>query len=200
MNCHPCRRTEKHGGTRFEKCHLCRRTRVTDAPERNCYRCSRLHTGFAPCVREATVTRADDVAIENAAETSRDRFLDEKIVRREGWPRLSAGDLSSNLFRESIARMCKAERSVHRASARASARVGGDSTGPTVRDADSQGAPTGAVPVRGTRGSSRRTTAITELDERSAGVPDAPRSGASWAGTRSLLGGSRPHREWGRGA
>ena len=44
MNCHPCRRTEKHGGTRFEKCHLCRRTRVTDAPERNCYRCSRLHT------------------------------------------------------------------------------------------------------------------------------------------------------------
>ena len=50
--CHPCRRTEKHDLTSNQKCHLCRRTPVTDVSERNCYRCSRLHTRSCDLRRE----------------------------------------------------------------------------------------------------------------------------------------------------
>jgi len=38
---------------------------------------------FALCAREATVPRAENVAFENCAEISGDRFLDEEISKRE---------------------------------------------------------------------------------------------------------------------
>ena len=55
---------------------------------------------FALCAREATVTRADDVAFENVAESSGDRFLDEKIAQREHRRRRQATNLSSDLLKD----------------------------------------------------------------------------------------------------
>jgi len=59
---------------------------------------------FAPCAREATVTRAENLAFENVAEATGDRFLDEITAQRERWPPLRSATLSSNSFHKSTAR------------------------------------------------------------------------------------------------